>query len=110
MITPPSSSSPSCAQIYTTMAPTNANFTKESSHLHFSLKIMQKLKENNFRMWLQQVEPYIKAHNLTNLVVCTKIPPHFLMMKLAILVLLILSSHGGFKIIKCYIPASIHTP
>jgi len=49
-----------------------------SSSLHFSLKISEKLDENNFHLWRQQIEPYINAHNLTNLVVCPSISMEFL--------------------------------
>ena len=49
----------------------------ESRRLHFSLKIAHKLDEKNFHLWRQQVEPYINAHNLTDLVVCTRIPSKF---------------------------------
>lgn len=47
-------------------------------HFQCSLKIALKLDEKNFHLWRQQVELYINAHNLTDLVVCTHIPPQFL--------------------------------
>jgi histone deacetylase 1/2 len=45
--------------------------------LKFSLTISEKLSENNFHLWRQQVEPYINAHNLIDFVVCTRVPPQF---------------------------------
>ncbi|KAI5402148.1 hypothetical protein KIW84_066560 [Lathyrus oleraceus] len=41
----------------------------DSRRLHFKLMIAQKLDENNFHLWRQQVEPYINAHDLTDLAV-----------------------------------------
>ena len=49
----------------------------DSRRLHFSLKIVQKLDEKNFHLWRQQVEPYINAHDLTDLVVCARVPVKF---------------------------------
>jgi hypothetical protein len=51
--------------------------TDSRSSLKFSLTISEKLGENNFHLWRQQVEPYINAHNLTDFVVCTRVPPQF---------------------------------
>jgi len=59
-----------------TLAATTAN--EESHHLQFLLKIAHKLDEKSFHLWRQQVEPYINAYNLANLVVCTWIPPQLL--------------------------------
>jgi hypothetical protein len=52
--------------------------TVESHKLQFSLKITEKLNEDNFPLWRQQIEPYINAHNLTEFVVCPRVPPQFL--------------------------------
>lgn len=49
----------------------------ESRRLQFALKIAYKLDEKKFHLWRQQVEPYINAHNLTDLVICTQVPPKF---------------------------------
>ena len=48
------------------------------SSLHFSLKISEKLDEENFHLWRQQIEPFINAHDLTHFVVCPEIPVQFL--------------------------------
>jgi hypothetical protein len=48
-----------------------------SSLLQFSLKISEKLNEDNFHLWRQQIEPYINAHNLTEFGVCSRVPPQF---------------------------------
>jgi len=47
------------------------------SELQFSLKISDKLNEDNFHLWHQQIEPFINAHNLTEFVVCPRIPMQF---------------------------------
>ncbi|KAK2454628.1 putative mitochondrial protein [Trifolium repens] len=48
------------------------------SDLHFTLRITEKLGEKNFHLWRQQVEPYINAHDLDDLLVSPQIPPMFL--------------------------------
>jgi hypothetical protein len=48
------------------------------SDLHFTLRISEKLGEKNFHLWRQQVEPYINAHDLDDLLVSPQIPPMFL--------------------------------
>ena len=50
----------------------------ESRRLQFTLKITTKLDSKDFYLWRQQVEPYINAHNLTDLVLSLQIPPEFL--------------------------------
>jgi hypothetical protein len=41
------------------------------------LKILEKLNEDKFHLWYQQIKPYINADNLTEFVVCSRIPLHF---------------------------------
>jgi hypothetical protein len=49
-----------------------------NNDLHFTLRITEKLGEKNFHLWRQQVEPYINAHDLDDLLVSPQIPPMFL--------------------------------
>lgn len=76
MASPSSPGSPSSAHVTPPSSPLMAA-TDDSRRLQFSLKIAHKLDEKNFHLWRQQVEPYINAHSLTDLVVCTRIPPQF---------------------------------
>ncbi|PNY08091.1 hypothetical protein L195_g004602, partial [Trifolium pratense] len=48
------------------------------SDLNFTLRITEKLNEKNFHLWRQQVEPYINAHGLDDLLASPSIPPRFL--------------------------------
>jgi hypothetical protein len=41
------------------------------------LKILEKLNEDKFHFWREQIKPYINAHNLTEFVVCSRIPLQF---------------------------------
>lgn len=77
---PPASPTPapSSANVTTSPTPAISSCFEESRRLQFSLKIAHKLDEKNFHLWCQQVEPYINSHDLTDLVVCTRVPPKFL--------------------------------
>ncbi|GAU18461.1 hypothetical protein TSUD_366440 [Trifolium subterraneum] len=46
--------------------------------LNFTLRITEKLTEQNYHLWRQQVEPYINAHGLDDLIGPAPAPPHFL--------------------------------
>lgn len=51
----------------------SANEVKEFRH-----KITEKLHDENFVLWKQQIEPVIKAHRLHHFLVSPRIPPRFL--------------------------------
>lgn len=70
-------------------------------HLNFTLRIAQKPDEKNFHLWHQHVELYINAYNLMEFVVCSRIPPNFLMTVLTIHVKSILHNQFGSWKIKC---------
>ncbi|GAU47127.1 hypothetical protein TSUD_247490 [Trifolium subterraneum] len=46
--------------------------------LNFTLRITEKLTEQNYHLWRQQVEPYINAHSLDDLIGPAPAPPRFL--------------------------------
>ncbi|MCI34309.1 retrovirus-related Pol polyprotein from transposon TNT 1-94, partial [Trifolium medium] len=71
-LTPPPFTPPSGA------AGTSAASSYDPHCFQFSLKISEKLTDDNFPLWRQQIEPYINVHNLTEFIVCPKIPPQYL--------------------------------
>ena len=73
----PLQSPPSSARASLESTSVTSPMVDDSRRLHFSLNIMQKLDEKNFHLWCQQVELYINARDLTDLVVCARVPSKF---------------------------------
>jgi histone deacetylase 1/2 len=54
------------------------NESNIKSDLNFTLRITEKLTEKNYHLWRQQVEPYVNAHGLDDLLLSPAPPPMFL--------------------------------